>query len=292
MADVDVRQTLLEASRVMLRPLVKLLMEEGVHYSALVEELAMVFVEVSLRQQQGEEEVSTASVAAMAGLPEDEARRLLMNAAADSNSGAQVLRPELVLSAWHVDERYTGPYGVPLELPFRPEVGDKNGDFSFVNLVEEYGEGADPEQMLTLLKSNGAVSEQHGFLRVLRRDYPAAALSPELVKRLGDIGQMVLSTATANVQKNASRPEYFDRLVYAEHGCPQSTIEAFDEYVKERGQALIEELDAWIATQEKRNPDVPKNERQETGVYMVHYVDTWSDEEPLKSLIGRLDLNK
>lgn len=272
----------------MLRPLVKLLMEEGVHYEALVHEISGLFVETALRMQKEGDAVSPESLASKAGVDAEIVERCLAEATAGAGVRTQIVRPELVLSAWHVDEQYTGPYGVPLELPYEPEPG--NAEFSFVSLVKKHGDGAAPELMLRMLVSNGAVSEHQGYLRVLRREYRGAALSPELVDRLGNIGRMVLSTATANVQKNESRPQFFDRLVYAEHGCPQSTIDLFDEYVKERGQTFLEELDAWIATQEKRNPDVPSGERQETGVYMVHYVDTWSDEEPLASVVRRLGL--
>ena len=73
-------------------------------------------------------------------------------------------------------------------------------------------------------------------------------------------------------------------MVFADDGCTDEVIALFDEYIKDRGQAFLEELDVWFSSRKELNEG--GKPRKETGLYMVHYVE---DEEELGSLQGLLE---
>ena len=72
-------------------------------------------------------------------------------------------------------------------------------------------------------------------------------------------------------------------MVFADDGCTEEVIKLFDEYIKERGQAFLEELDVWFSS--RKDVNKPGEPRSETGLYMVHYIE---DKDELGSLQGLL----
>ena len=141
-----------------------------------------------------------------------------------------------------------------------------------------------PKQVLDLLLTSGSVVEvDHGY-KVVRRNYVPEPLSPNMIKRLGDIGYWVFSTLAQNIGKEHREDfGFFDRLVFADEGLTDKVIMKFDEFFKARGQILLEEIDNWFAMNSKYCE--PSDERKETGVYMVHYVDDRSARSTLRDLL-------
>ena len=81
-----------------------------------------------------------------------------------------------------------------------------------MHLVRVYSGDQSPLQMLDELLRVGAVKEiEDGSLKVLRPDFEAARLSPELIERYGDVAFKLLTTLSANVQKTAIGKGIFDR---------------------------------------------------------------------------------
>jgi len=153
----------------------------------------------------------------------------------------------------------------------------------FVELVRRYSGDMAPKQMLHELLRSGSVIEMDGRYKALRRNYVHEALSPKLIRRLGEIGYRVFSTAAKNIDKQAEGSGYFDRQVFSDDGCTENVIEMFDRYVKERGQQFLEEIDVWFSTNEKNN--IPNAKRKNTGFYMVHYVDDGDEKTGLREVL-------
>ena len=89
----------------------------------------------------------------------------------------------------------------------------------------------------------------------------------------------MFSSAAKNIDLDDQGEGHFDRMVFADDGCTDNVIELFDEFIRARGQSFLEELDVWFSTRKELNK--PTEERKETGLYMVHYVE---DEDELDSL--------
>jgi len=276
----NVKEYLLQALRQTLKPLIKLFIGQGVSHAEFAETAKEVYVEIALRNFETSGRVNKSRVAILTGLTRKEVKNVIDRALESGQQEKMYSRPERVLGGWYSDPNYTGPYGIPLELPY--ESGDPE-EPTFVQLVKTYSGDMAPRQMLNELLRSGSVVEVENRFKAVSRRYQAAALSPELIVRLGEIGHRFFSTAATNIEKDAKKTNYFDRLVYADEGCSDNVIELFDEYIKARGQEFLEEVDVWFSTNEKLNK--PKEHRKGTGLYMVHYVETDEDKGSLGELL-------
>jgi hypothetical protein len=277
----NVKEHLRLAVRMMLKPLVRLLISQGVSHGDFSEAAKDVYVEVAIRHFDRSAKVNQSKVAILTGLTRKEVKNVIDRALSAEPHNKNYSRPSRVLAGWHSDPKYIGPYGVPLEIPYESPVP---GSPSFTELVRTYSGDMAPSPMLKELVRVGAVVElENKTYKAVRRDFEAAALSPELVERLGKVGHYFFSTAAANIEKKEQGSGYFDRRVYTEEGISQQSLERFDEYIKLRGQEFLEELDNWLVSVEK--DDRSKPEKLNTGLCMVHYVVNEENEKDLRELL-------
>lgn len=277
-----VKDHLKGALTLMLKPLVRLLIAQGVTHAEFAETAKEVYVESALRDFEIEGKVNKSRIAILTGLTRKEVKNVIDRVLTQDSQDKKYSRPERVLAGWFNDPIYTGPYGIPLELPY---VSGNEGEPSFTELVRSYSGDMAPKQMLRELLRSGSVVEIDNRYKAVRRNYVHEALSPKLIRRLGQIGYRVFSTAAKNIDKQAEGSGYFDRQVFADEGCTENVIEMFDLYIKERGQRLLEEIDVWFSANEKNN--LPGEKRKNTGFYMVHYVDDLDERTGLREILNQ-----
>lgn len=277
----NVKEHLRLALRMMLKPLIRLLISQGVSHGDFSEAAKDVYVEVAIRHFDESGKLNQSKIAILTGLTRKEVKNVIDRAISVEAHSKNYSRPSRVLAGWHSDPRYIGPYGVPLEIPY--EASGVDGP-SFVELVKTYSGDMAPRPMLVELTRVGAVVElENRTYKVVRRDFEAEALSPELVERLGKVGHYFFSTAAANIEKKEQGSGYFDRRVYTTDGLSGDSIRLFDDYIKTRGQEFLEELDNWFVAMEKADKD--RNDKKNTGLCMVHYVVNEADEQDLRELL-------
>jgi len=277
----NVKEHLRLAVRMMLKPLVKLLISQGVSHGDFAEAAKDVYVEVAIRYFDKSTRVNQSRTAILTGLTRKEVKNVIDRAISAEPHNKNYSRPSRVLAGWHSDPKYIGPYGVPLEIPY--ESAGAEGP-SIVDLVRTYSGDMAPRPMLKELIRVGAVVElENKNYKAVRRDFEAEALSPELVERLGKVGHYFFSTAAANIEKSEQGSGNFDRRVYTSEGLSPESMRAFDTYIKRRGQEFLEELDNWFVATEKS--DKGKPDRRSTGLCMVHYIVNEEDEQDLRDLL-------
>lgn len=276
-----VKEHLKLALRMMLKPLMKLLISQGVTHGDFSDVAKDVYVEVAIRHFDKSSKVNQSKIAILTGLTRKEVKNVIDRTLSEESHTKNYSRPSRVLAGWHSDPKYIGPYGVPLEVPYEA-VGE--GMPSFVDLVRTYSGDMAPRPMLKELIRVGAVIElESKTYKAVRRDFEAAALSPELLERLGKVGHYFLATTAANIEKEEQGSGYFDRRVYTDSGLTSASVAKFDEYIKNRGQQFLEELDNWFVSMEKIDKNEP--EKVNTGICMIHYVVNEEDEENLRDLL-------
>ena len=276
----SVKDHLRQALALMLKPLVRLLISQGVTHAEFAETTKEVYVETALREFEADGRVNRSRIAILTGLTRKEVKNVIDRALQSSQGEKKFSRPERVLTGWYSDPNYTGPYGIPLELPYESAAADQP---SFVNLVKTYSGDMAPRQMLNELLVSGSVIEVEGRYKAVRRAYKFSTLSPEFIKRLGEVGYRVFSTAAKNIDRQMEGSGYFDRMVFADEGCTDDVIAEFDEYIKVKGQALLEEIDVWFSSKEGQNK--ASEARKDTGLYMVHYVESASERQTLREIL-------
>ena len=277
-----VKDHLRAALALMLKPLVRLFIAQGVTHAEFAETAKEVYVETALRDFEVKGKVNKSRVAILTGLTRKEVKNVIDRVSAEDPPDKRFSRPERVLAGWFNDPTYTGPYGIPLELPY---VANENESVSFMDLVKSYSGDMAPKQMLDELVRSGSVIEIDGRYKAIRRNYIHEALSPKFIRRLGQIGYRVFSTAARNIDKQVDDHTYFDRQVFADDGCTDNVIEMFEAYIKEKGQTMLDEIDIWFSANEKNN--LPDQKRKNTGFYMVHYVDDFDERLGLREILAK-----
>ena len=276
-----VQEHLRLALRTMLKPLIRLLISQGVSHADFSEAAKDVYVEMAIRHFDDSEKVNQSRVAILTGLTRKEVKNVIDRAMTATSHGKNFSRPSRVLVGWHSDPKYTGPYGVPLEIPYESTLKDQP---SFKELVRAYSGDMAPLQMLKELIRVGAVVQlDNGNYKVLRRNFEPERLSPELLERFGDVAHNFFSTAAANIEKSEQGAGFFERVVYAEEPITKEIIAQFDLYVKTRGQEFLEELDNWFVRKQKEADN--NQERFDTGFGMFHYVESQEDKQSLRGLL-------
>ena len=274
MSDDSLTLGLLSAYRKLLQPLVRILIRQGISYSELSEILKNVFVEVADRDfSLPGRRTSQSRIAIITGLTRKEVSR--QKNILDSGEALNVVsnhnRVTRVLVGWHTDPEFTGPYGMPLELPFDSPGSDGP---SFVDLVRRHSGDMAPRAMLDELLRVGAVEAlSSGSFKVLTRAYLPEHLRPDALERFGTVVRDFLRTLEHNMQRKTVGPGRFERIVFADDGLREDLLPAFEALLRTKGQTLLIELDNWISAQEL-TPGAPKKRvrRIRTGVGIYHFV--------------------
>lgn len=273
MSSDSVTLGLLSAFRKLLQPLVRILIRNGISYGELSEILKNVFVEVADRDfGLPGRKTSQSRIAIITGLTRKEVSR--QKTILDSGQALNIVsnhnRVTRVLVGWHTDPDFTGPYGMPLELPFDSANGSGP---SFVELVRRHSGDMAPRAMLDELLHVGAVETlSSGAFKVLTRAYFTEPLRPDALERFGTVVRDFLRTLEYNMQKKSVGPGRFERIVFADDGLREDLLPAFEALLRNKGQTLLVELDNWISAQELTPGATNRTKRIRTGVGIYHFV--------------------
>src|SRR5215471_2561124 len=270
-----VRLGLLSAYRKLLQPLVRVLIRNGVSFSELTEILKYVFVEVAERDfDLPDRKTSQSRIAILTGLTRKEVARQknILNSGGALNLVSNLNRVSRVLLGWHTDPEFTGPYGMPLELPFESDSGA-----SFVGLVRKHSGDMAARAMLDELLNVGAVEQlPMGAFKVLLRAYIPESFHPDALQRFGEVVRDFINTVEFNIGKRPGLGR-FERIVIAEEGLREDLMAAFDTLLRAKGQTLLVELDNWLSTQGLTTTAKNRSARRiRTGVGVYHFV-TYDD---------------
>ena len=267
----SVKTGLLAAYAKLLRPLVRILLRHGVTYAEFSEVVKTSFVTIAAQEfRVPGKKMSKARIAIVTGLTRKEVQRL---AAIDQKERftlkTNLNRITRVLSGWHTDPEFTGPYGMPLEIRYDSEIPN---DTTFVKLVQQYSGDMTPRAMLDELLRVGAVVEtDQNWFKVLRREFVPDALAPDFLDRLGRGVHDFAHTIEENMQKKETKIGRFERYVAPELGLKASDLPDFDQYIRRKCQSLLEEINNWLS--KKGTPNEERGDEViHTGVGIYHYV--------------------
>ena len=292
----SVKQALLAAFRVLMGPLVRILLRQGISYAEFSEVAKAVYVEVALKDFKVSGRKATRTrIAVMTGLTRKEVKRVIDEAVKERfELKTSFNRLGRVLVGWHTDADFTGPYGMPLELEY--ETGNPN-EPTFSVLVKRHSGDMSPRSILDELVRVGAIRETEvGWFRVMRREYIPEAQGAHTFERTGVVVRNFVNTVEFNMTKLAPGKGRFERHVTADDGIRREDLPKFDHYLRERCQVLLEEIDNWLAGLPK--PDPKKGDDViHTGIGIYHYMSHEEDERSFKNLLMdegliRLENNK
>ena len=267
MAD-SVRLRLLAAYRKLMQPLVRVLIRSGISFGELAEVLKTVFVEVAGRDfDLPDKRTSRSRIAIITGLTRKEvARQEQILRSGELDVVSNLNRVTRVLEGWHTDPTFTGPYGMPMDLPFESE-----NESNFVNLVRIHSGDMAPRAMLDELSRVGAVEQTPaGNFKVLLRAYIPRDFHPDALQRFGEVVRDFVNTYEYNMDKRPGMGR-FERIVFADDGLREDLMPAFDALLRDKGHKFLIELHNWITAQDS-GPSRKTKRRIKTGVGVYHYI--------------------
>ena len=189
------KQQVLDAFQLVLRPMVKILLRYGVGFSEFAEVVKTSFVDVATTEFGIRGRPTNISrIAVMTGLTRKEVRRL-RNVL---ESGERLLTVKStpiseIIHRWHSESDFLDGHGRPAKLRFS---GDDN---SFSDLVKRFGGDVPPGAMRTELKRVGSITEDvDGNLSIVKRSIVPTDKTDNLVTSLVHGVYPLLSTVVEN----------------------------------------------------------------------------------------------
>ena len=264
------KSTLLSAFKPLMRPLVRILVRNGVSYGEFAEILKSVFVDAAQDVLQvADTRQSVARIAITTGLTRPEVARLLEQTEAEAEAlVGRLSRVGRLLTGWHQDSDFSGPYGIPYEVTFDAPPGRR----SFCELVRRYTGDVPAADMLDELKRIGVVVEiGSGTYRVLSRLYIPSAADPAKFHAMSVAFTDLAKTLDQNLRPDEDH-KLFERRVWAPNGVKQSDAIEFDAFVKDRGQQFLELLDDWLTDRESKARNIDPATKVKLGVAMYMFV--------------------
>lgn len=272
-----IKETLLGAFRQLLRPLIRILLRNGISYGEYAETAKKVFVEVASKDLiAGKEQLTSARLAILTGLTKNEVDRVTQDLSSSlAPSTANLNRVGRLLAGWHQDPEFTGPYGLPLELAIT------SSGTSFQTLNQRYGGDISAEEMLEELQRIGAVIVvAANRVRVLTRSYIAAEADPAAMQFMGVALRDLAETLDYNLNPDLEGG-FFERRVWTPIGINPVDIPEFDKLVQKYGQQFLEALDNYLTAKETDAEAIRPSEKVRVGVGVYMFSDanrTFQDE--------------
>jgi hypothetical protein len=201
----------------------------------------------------------------------------LRNDSDKDKSWTNLSRVGRVIAGWNQDPDFTGPYGLPISVPFE-DTPDTEGP-SFTELVRRHSGDMAPRAMLDeLLRTGLAELDADGFIRNSGRAYIPSKLDPAAIERLGKIMSRLADTLDFNNQVDDSSLGRFERDVNTDIGLTEAQYKQFNVYLRMKCQQLLETIDNWLATQEgridaHRRPERLPRRKLITGIGVYHFLD-------------------
>lgn len=276
----SVQAGLLAAYSKLMRPLIRILLRHGVTYAQFSEVVKSVYVSLAAQEfKVPGKKMSKARIAIVTGLTRKEVQRISeKEGRAAAEPRTNLSRIARVLMGWHTDPDFTGPYGMPLELRYDSEMPE---DATFVRLVQRYSGDMTPRAMLDeLLRVGTVVETDQNWFKVLRREYVPHSLAPDFLERVGSGVHNFVRTIEFNMHKPETGKGKFERTVSRDGGLRAQDLPLFEEYIRDRCQALLEETDNWLSKLE--NPK-QGDEVIHTGVGIYHFT-IESDDYQIKKI--------
>jgi len=255
------------AAQAILRPLVRVLLRNGIPYGAFAEIARRVYVEVAEKEFALPGRKQTVSrISTLTGLTRKDVTRLQAGEAAGQAQRAERYnRPARVIGGWVRERRYRDKRGRPAELPMEGEAG------SFAALVREFSGDIPPRAMADELARVGAIEIlPEGSVRLLTRAYVPRGDQAEKIGILGADVADLIRTIDHNLTC-APVEAYFQRRVSYDN-LPQEQLPGLAKQLSRKAQSCLESMDRLLAAADRdRTPGVRGTGRVRAGVGIYYF---------------------
>jgi len=251
-----------------LRPLIRLLLRNGISFSSFADVAKRVFIDVAMHEMVipgRKQTISRASI--LTGLSRKEVLRVQREVAAPDRRevSERYNRAARVIAGWVRDSDFADSDGEPAVLPLEGERA------SFAALVRRYSGDVPVRAILDELVRVGAVTrDADQRVRLLARVYIPQSSDADKLAILGSDVADLISTIDHNLQHGAEDPRLQRKVMY--DNVPDEAVREFRALSEKESQALIERFDRWLAEHDRdTNPQATGNGRMRTGIGIFYF---------------------
>jgi hypothetical protein len=267
----QVTQALSAAVTALLRPLIRLLLRNGVPYRTFSDLAKRVYVDVATEEFDipGRKQ-SKSRVSILTGLSRKEVLRVKRLPGSDDMGASQRYnRAARVISGWVRDRTFTKESGDPVDLPFEGE------NASFKRLVRLYSGDAPARAILDELLRVGSVERTaEGKIHLLDRSYVPKKSEIGKIGILGTDAADLISTIEHNIYRTDA--PFFQRKVCYDN-LPREALPQLKKMAGNKSQVLLESLDRWLSKRDRDfNPQIDGTGRKRAGVGIYYFEEDYS----------------
>lgn len=257
-------QRLLRAARRILRPLVRILLRNGIASDAFTELVRKVYVDVADEEFGLPGKRQTVSrISVITGLNRKEVTRLRGLDAIDGADERWRNRAATVLSAWELEPAFQDRKGDPLELTF------SGPSPNLTELVRQHSGDMQPRAVLDELIRVGAVEVvAEDRFRMSRRGYEPSGDPEAMIDILGVDASEFIETVDYNVQHAPKDTLLQAKVLY--DNVPARYEEEFLALSRRQARKLINELNHWLAERDLPPTQDDSEPRRALGLGIFH----------------------
>ena len=269
------KRVLASAVVCLLRPLVRLLLHNGVPYKSFADTVKWVYVDVAASEFaiKGRKQ-SDSRVSVLTGLSRKEVHRVaLLPDPVDDESVARFNRAARVISGWVRDSNFHDSRNRPASLPVEGKT------HSFTALVQKYSGDVPVRAILDELERVGAIQHlRNGNYRLRVRAYVPPTSEDEKLAILGTDVANLISTIEHNIYSESSELYFQRKVVY--NNVPEEAMPRLRSMSAKRGQKLLEQVDAWLSQQDRdMNPEVEGTGKMRAGMGVFYFEESLNAED-------------
>jgi len=240
----NINQTLTESALQILRPLIRVMLRNGVSTGSFEELVRKAYVDEAFSiAAKNQQKTTISGVSAQTGLSRKEVKRLNeLPSTHNTDVEQKYNRAVRVISGWCNDDNFIDAQGNAKTLPFD----------SFAALVKQYSGDITPKAMLDLLLNAECIKIEDNMAHLVKQAYVPGKDSAEVIRILGVDTSELLNTIDHNLV-DVDNNKRFQRKVSSALLNKHAT-EEFKKLSYKQSQALLEQLDAWL-TQNEVEPD-------------------------------------
>lgn len=255
------RNIFIAAVRRLLRPLMRVMLKNGISSEDFEVVARQVFVDVAEQDfALPNRKQSDSRISVLTGLSRKQVARLRKQTNISlGGADARQNRAHRVITGWL--REFTDDTGAPIALPLE-------GKTSFDTLVKRFA-GDVPSRAVAdeLLRIGNAVMLENGYLELVSRGYLPKPLSDDMLVLFGTHVADFLNTWDHNLSVKDGTTPMFQREVTYRY-IHQDDVEEFNRLANKRGQNLLEELDRWLAARQQGR-DKEDTLRLGLGLYQI-----------------------
>jgi len=259
----------------LLRPLVRILLRNGVSYGSFADLAKWIYVDVAMKEFKikGRKQ-STSRVAVLTGLSRKEVKRIQgIPAPDDTDRDEKYNRAARVIAAWRRESEFQDAHGNPSTLSV---VGPWS---TFSEIVRRYSGDVPVRAILDELLRIGAVKQlDNGKISLITQAYIPESSEADKLHILGTDVAHLISTIDHNLHAETADARFQRKVSY--DNLPNEALPAFRSLSARRAQKLLELLDEWLAKNDRDvTPSVQGGGRNLAGLGIYYFEEPYPVED-------------